>query len=113
VTSDERTPEENEAAQAHLREMVLGHGFGYGVPVRGRTIENRGQPNERAVDEKWLLVTPGADPRTNERLIAMAKHIGRQVDQDSVCSSHTDENTYFLGTTNRGSWTRHSRKPKC
>jgi hypothetical protein len=32
----------------------------------------------------------------------MAKHIGRQFDQDSVCSSHTDENTYFLGTTNRG-----------
>jgi hypothetical protein len=50
-STDERTPEENEAAHAHLREMALGHGFGYGVPVRGRTIENRGQPNERAVDE--------------------------------------------------------------
>jgi hypothetical protein len=54
------------------------------------------------VDEKWLLVTAGTDPRTHERLIAMAKHIGRQFDQDSVSSSHTDENTYFLGTTNRG-----------
>jgi hypothetical protein len=54
------------------------------------------------VDEKLLLVTAGADPRTHERLIALAKHIGRHFDQDSVCSSHTDENTYFLGTTNRG-----------
>jgi hypothetical protein len=47
------------------------------------------------VDEKWLLVTAGADPRTDERLIV-------KFDQDSVCSSHADENTYFLGTTNRG-----------
>jgi hypothetical protein len=102
-SADERTPEENEAAHAHLRKMVLEHGFGYGFPVKSRTIENRGQPNERAVDEKWLLVTAGADPRTHERLIAMAKHIGRHFDQDSILfKPYTDENAYLLGTTKRG-----------
>ena len=102
-SADERTPEENEAAHAELRDMVQEHGFGYGVPVRGRTIENRGQPNERTVDEKLLLVTAGSDPRTHERLIAMAKHLGRHFDQDAVLfKPHDDENAYLLGTTKRG-----------
>jgi len=101
-SADECTPEENEAAHAQMRRMVQEHGFGYGIPVRGRrTIENRGQPNERAVDEKWLLVTAGSE--THERLIAMAKHIGRHFDQSSVLfKPHTDENVYLLGTTKRG-----------
>src|SRR6476620_8275674 len=80
-SADERTAEENEAAHAQMRKMVQEHGFGHGIHVRGRTIENRGQPNERTVDEKLLLVTAGSQ---TQRLIAMAKHIGRHFDQDSV-----------------------------
>jgi hypothetical protein len=90
-SADECTAEENEAAHAQMIRMVGEHGFGYGVPVRGRTIENRGQPNERAVDEKLLLVTAGADPRTHGRLIALAKHIGRHFDQDSVLYKPHDD----------------------
>jgi len=102
-SADECTPEENEAAHAQMRKMVQEHGFGHGIPVRGRTIENRGQPDERVVDEKLLLVTAGADPRTHERLIAMVKHLGRHFDQASVLyKPHDDENAYLLGTTKRG-----------
>src|SRR5262245_2825695 len=81
-SADERLAEENEAAHAQLRRIVGEHGFGHGIQVKGRTIENRGQPNERTVDEKLLLVAAGAE--IHERLIAMAKHLGRHFDQDSV-----------------------------
>jgi hypothetical protein len=101
-SADERTPEENEAAHAQMIKMVGEHGFGYSH-IKVRYIENRGQPDERAVDEKSLLVSAGADPRTHERLIAMAKHLGRHFDQDSVLyKPHDDENAYLLGTTKRG-----------
>jgi hypothetical protein len=71
--------------------------------MKGRTIENRGQPEERRVVEKLLLVTAGADARTHARLIAMAKHLGRHFDQESVLyKPHDDENAYLLGTTKRG-----------
>jgi hypothetical protein len=101
-STDERKPEENEAAHAQLIKMVGEHGFGCGH-IKGRYIENRGQPDERAVVEKFLLVSAGADPRTHERLIAMAKHLGRHFDQESVLfKPHDDENAYLLGTTKRG-----------
>jgi hypothetical protein len=94
-SADERTPEENEAAHAQMIKMVGEHGFGYG-PIKGRYIVNRGQPDERAVYENLLLVTAGADPRTHERLIAMAKHLGRHFDLDSVLyKPHTDELWWF------------------
>ena len=101
-SADERTPEDNEAAHAQMIKTVGEHGFGYGH-IKGRYIENRSQPDERAVYVKSLLVTAGADPRTHERLIAMAKHLGRHFDQDAVLfKPHTDDNAYLLGTTKRG-----------
>jgi len=97
----DQTPEANESAHHQLRNIVQEHGFGCGVPAKGRFIENRGQPNEWPVDEKLLLVTAGS--QTHERLIAMAKHLGRRFDQESVLfKPYTDENAYLLGTTKRG-----------
>jgi hypothetical protein len=101
-SADERLAEENAAAHGELMRKVAEHGFGY-TQMKGRYIENRGRPEERRVVEKLLLVTAGSDPRTHERLIAMAKHLARHFDQDSVLfKPYTDENAYLLGTTKRG-----------
>jgi hypothetical protein len=90
----------NDIAHNELIKMVGPHGLGY-ISAKGRFFENRGQPDERRVDKKLLLVR--AAPEHHDRLIAMAKHIGRHFDQDSVLfKPHDDENAYLLGTTKRG-----------
>jgi hypothetical protein len=90
----------NHAAHGELVDLVRQHGFGY-TKVRGRTIENRDTPNERPVDEDFLMVT--SSPQGHDRLIAMAKHLGRHFGWDSVLyKPHDDDNAYLLGTNKRG-----------
>jgi hypothetical protein len=90
----------NDIAHNELVKMVGPHGLGY-ISAKGRFIENRGQPDERRVDEKLLLVR--AAPEHHDRLIAMAKHLGRHFDKESVLfKPYTDDNAYLLGTTKRG-----------
>jgi len=57
ISSDrsERTPEQNKAKFERLKKDVREAGYSY-IPVYGGYIENKGEPTQKEVEEKTLLV---------------------------------------------------------
>ena len=92
------SPAENNKRHAQLKQDIKAGGHGY-IRIRGSYTENAGQPNERKVKEKSLLVI-GKEGDDKGELLGRLKNLGQKYGQDSILHKGHNETTAKLHGTN-------------
>jgi len=91
------SPEENNKRHEELKSLVRQAGFGH-IRIKGAYTKNKGQPNERTVKEKSLLVV-GKEGDDKGHLLGTLKHLGHRFGQDSILhKAHGETNAKLHGT---------------
>jgi hypothetical protein len=92
------SPAENNHRHAQLKDDLRKSNLGY-VRVSGAYTENKGEPNERHVKEKSLLVI-GKEGHDNGHLLGTLKNLGKKYGQDSILHKSHEQKTAQLHGTN-------------
>ncbi len=97
----ENSPQENKSRNEALKKDIKAHGYGY-VHVRGRYVENKGEPNEKHVEEhSFMLIGHKGDDKGKLKGF-LSKH-GEKYGQDSVLyKPHNARNAHLIGTRDGG-----------
>jgi hypothetical protein len=86
----------NEKRNRELKSKISSAGFGY-VQMTGNYIENKGDPDQRQVEEKSFFIT--SSPNDNGKLKSFVTKMGKLYNQDSVFyKSANSDDAYLIGT---------------
>jgi len=94
------TPKENKIRTSHLKSEIAKY-FGY-ITIKGSYIENKGQPDERKVEEISFLVIGNNNDSGN--LKGFLKKEGEKYQQDSILYKPADSEIAVLIGTTEGQW---------
>jgi hypothetical protein len=99
----EHSAQENERADAALRDDARKHGLGF-VRMHGAYTEDKGGPNERQVHERSIMVFGHKEGDDNGHLKGFLLKHGQKYKQDSVLyKPHNEKNAHLIGTK-EGAW---------
>lgn len=96
---DIKDPAENNRRHEQLKADLRASGHGF-VRIRGSYIEHKGEPNERKVSEKSLLVIGRKSGDDKGELLGRLKKLGQKYGQDSILHKAHNEPTAKLHGTN-------------
>jgi hypothetical protein len=94
---DSETPEVNKKNNAELQHKIRAHGYGF-VHVRGRYVMNKGEANERPVEEHSFMVI-GKKGNDNGQLKNFLTKHGEHYGQETILhKAHDSKTAHLIGT---------------
>lgn len=94
--------DENKRRNTELVGHIKNHGFGF-VHIRGKYVENKGEPNEKHEEEHSYMVI-GKKGNDNGALKGFLTKHGEKYGQDSILhKAHNSPEAHLIGTRD-GSW---------
>lgn len=96
----DRTYQENISLHQRLKADLMSKEFDVTV-IKGSYIENKGEIDERVVDEKSLFVSSKELGDDNGYLESVLIRLGELLEQDSILSKRYDQEAVLIGTTHR------------
>lgn len=98
----ENSHAENQKRNTELMGHIRNHGFGF-VHIRGKYVENKGEPNEKHNDEHSFMVI-GKKGNDNGQMKGFLTKHGEKYGQDSVLHKpHNTTHAHLIGTRD-GEW---------